>query len=97
MTKWSNEGKFLGSWGNQGDQRGEFRIPHGLNIDSEGYIWLTDHQTHQVTKHKQNGECVMELGEFGFANFTLTTDVVMEFISIFQKQNLQEKQNLCRA
>ena len=74
VTKWSNEGEFLGSWGDQGDQRGEFRVPHGLNIDSEGYIWLTDHQTHQVTKHKQNGECVMELGEFGFANFTLTTD-----------------------
>ena len=74
VTKWSNDGIFLGSWGNQGDQKGEFRIPHGLYIDSDGLIWLTDHQTHQVTKHKSDGECVLELGEFGFANFTLTTD-----------------------
>jgi len=74
VTKWSNDGNFLGSWGNKGDQKGEFRIAHGLNIDDEGYIWLTDNQTHQVTKHKPNGECVLELGEFGFANFTLTTD-----------------------
>ena len=58
VTKWSNDGNFLGSWGNQGDQKGEFRIPHGLNIDSEGFIWLTDHQTHQVTKHKSDGECI---------------------------------------
>ena len=74
VTKWSNDGNFIGSWGYKGDQKGEFKVAHGLNIDDEGFIWLTDHQTHQVTKHKPNGECVLELGEFGFANFTLTTD-----------------------
>ena len=74
VTKWSNDGNFIGSWGYKGDKKGEFKVAHGLNIDDEGFIWLTDHQTHQVTKHKPNGECILELGEFGFANFTLTTD-----------------------
>jgi len=74
VTKWSNNGNFIGSWGYKGDKKGEFKVAHGLNIDDEGFIWLTDHQTHQVTKHKPNGECILELGEFGFANFTLTTD-----------------------
>ncbi|SVB39726.1 uncharacterized protein METZ01_LOCUS192580, partial [marine metagenome] len=74
VTKWSNDGEFLGSWGNFGYQKGEYRVAHGLNIDPDGYIWLTDNQTHQVTKHKPDGECVLELGEFGFTKSTLATD-----------------------
>lgn len=74
VTCWTPEGKFIGSWGDRGNQPGEFRVPHGIFIDREGFIWLADHQTHVVTKHRENGEVVLQLGTFGYANITITTN-----------------------
>jgi len=73
VTCWTADGKFIGSWGDHGNEPGEFRVPHGVYIDSEDNIWLADHQTHQVTKHNENGDVLMELGVHGYANITVTT------------------------
>lgn len=73
VTCWSPEGEFIGSWGDGGDQPGEFRVAHGIFIDGEDNIWLADHQTHVVTKHREDGEVLMQLGTFGYANITVTT------------------------
>lgn len=73
VTCWTADGKFIGSWGDHGNEPGEFRVPHGVYIDAEDNIWLADHQTHQVTKHNENGDVLMELGVHGYANITVTT------------------------
>lgn len=38
-------GKLLGSWG-----AGRFTMPHGLTVDHEGNVWLTDVGLHQIIK-----------------------------------------------
>jgi sugar lactone lactonase YvrE len=73
VTCWTTDGKFIGSWANQGDLPGEFRVPHGIYIDYEDTIWLADHQTHTVTRHREDGEVLMTLGTHGYANITVTT------------------------
>jgi DNA-binding beta-propeller fold protein YncE len=73
VTCWTAEGKFAGSWGTRGPLPGEFRVPHGMFIDSRDNIWLADHQTHTVTKHSKDGKVLLQLGEFGYANITVTT------------------------
>jgi|TARA_B100000959_G_scaffold59100_1_gene62005 DNA-binding beta-propeller fold protein YncE len=73
VTCWTTDGQFIGSWGDLGLDKGEFRVPHGVFIDEDDHIWLADHQTHQVTKHNENGEVLLELGVHGYASITVTT------------------------
>ena len=73
VTCWDVDGNFIGSWGDRGNQHGEFKVPHGIFIDREDTIWLADHQTHVVTRHQIDGKVLMELGVFGYASITVTT------------------------
>jgi len=41
---------------------GLFKVPHGLFIDKEGFIWTTDQETHQVLKFDLSGKIHLILG-----------------------------------
>lgn len=51
-------GKYLRSWG-----RGMFGNPHGMRIDREGHVWVTDNGDHQVMKFTRDGKLLMTLGK----------------------------------
>ena len=55
-------GKYLRSWG-----RGMFVNPHGLRVDREGHVWITDNGGHQVMKFTNTGELLLTLGIKGQA------------------------------
>jgi sugar lactone lactonase YvrE len=64
-----NTGKLLASFG-----RGLFVLPHGIHVDSEGNVWVTDLQAnkagtkgHQVIKFNPKGEVLLRLGRAGVA------------------------------
>ena len=63
----ADTGKFVTSWGEN-----EFTEPHGIFIDADDYVWVTDRQEHVVTKHTQHGEKLLELGRRGWAMMTVT-------------------------
>src|SRR5262245_14290580 len=68
-------GKYLRSWG-----RGMFGNPHGLRIDPEGNVWITDNGDHQVMKFDCNGHLLLTLGVKGKAGtddktFNRPTDI----------------------
>lgn len=70
-------GQVLNSWG-----AGMFVMPHGLTIDREDHVWLTDVGLHQVFKFSAEGRLLMTLGERGVpgadhAHFNLPTDVAV--------------------
>ncbi len=50
-------GKLLASWGD-----GIFARPHGLTVDSQDNIWVTDVRSHQVYKFNHEGKLLMTLG-----------------------------------
>jgi len=54
------EGRFLRSWG-----RGMFGNEHGLRIDKEDNVWVTDHGDHQVMKFANDGRLLLTLGVKG--------------------------------
>ena len=62
VSTWSEDGDFVGSWG-----EGDYNDPHGIFIDPDDNIWLTDSQIHVVEKRRQNGELLLELGTRGHA------------------------------
>lgn len=59
-----------------------FSMPHGLTVDKEDNIWVTDVSLHQVFKFNRNGELLMKLGEATIAgndaqHFNLPTDIAI--------------------
>ena len=59
-----------------------FVMPHGLTIDKDDNLWLTDVGLHQVFKFDRHGNLLMVLGERGVAgedatHFNMPTDVAI--------------------
>ena len=54
----SETGEILSAWGDS-----MFVIPHGLSIDKEDNIWVTDVGLHQVFKFSHDGELLLTVGE----------------------------------
>ena len=68
-------GKRLASWGSN-----EFIMPHGLSIDKNDNVWITDVGSHLVQKFSKNGAHLLTLGTRGKAgndetHFNLPTDI----------------------
>jgi DNA-binding beta-propeller fold protein YncE len=77
-----SSGKVLASFG-----AGRFAFPHGIHVDPDGNVWVTDARGgngrgHQVTKLSPAGAVLLTLGEAGVAgsderHFNGPTDVVV--------------------
>jgi DNA-binding beta-propeller fold protein YncE len=72
-----NSGKILNSWG-----ANLFIMPHGLKVDKDDNIWVTDVWLHQVFKFSHDGTLLMKLGKAHVSgndstHFNLPTDVAI--------------------
>lgn len=70
-------GTLLFSWG-----KDRFIMPHGLTVEHEGSLWLTDVGLHQVFKCTPEGKVLLTLGEAAVpgadaTHFNLPTDVAV--------------------
>lgn len=70
-------GRLLSTWGVS-----RFIMPHGLTVDHDGNLWLTDVGLHQVFKCSPSGKLLLTLGEAGVpgddtTHFNLPTDVAV--------------------
>jgi hypothetical protein len=64
-----SSGKLLKSWGEN------FVLSaHGLRLDSNGFVWITDKTGDQVFKFSPNGDLLMTLGKKGVAGDMDSTD-----------------------
>lgn len=64
-------GKLLRSWG-----EGKFGNPHGLRVDRQDNVWITDRGLQQVIKFSPSGEVLLELGKKGVAGNNTSTDAL---------------------
>ncbi|MCP3139202.1 NHL repeat-containing protein [Pyxidicoccus xibeiensis] len=51
-------GRMVASWGEN-----LFKVPHGLAIDADDNVWLTDVRLHRVFKFSPDGQLLLQLGE----------------------------------
>ncbi len=70
-------GKLLNSWGEN-----YFIMPHGLTVDRENNVWVTDVALHQVFKFTHDGTLLFKIGEGGVPgkdslHFDMPTDVAV--------------------
>jgi DNA-binding beta-propeller fold protein YncE/4-amino-4-deoxy-L-arabinose transferase-like glycosyltransferase len=52
-------------WGRAGDGPGEFREPHGIAVDGQGYVYVADTGNHRVQKFTADGCFVTAWGQQG--------------------------------
>lgn len=60
VFKFAPDGKLLAQWG-----AGVFIMPHGISIDPEGKVWITDVAREQVFRFSPDGALELTLGEQG--------------------------------
>ena len=82
ILKFDSSGKLVKAFGH-----GMFVFPHGINVDREGNVWVTDGQGkdgmgHQVIKFSPDGNVLMRLGKPGVAGagrdtFNMPSDVLV--------------------
>jgi DNA-binding beta-propeller fold protein YncE len=62
------KGKYIRSWG-----KGLFSIPHGLRVDRNDHVWVTDTGYHLVMEFTNDGKLVRTLGTKGKPDATPST------------------------
>jgi sugar lactone lactonase YvrE len=77
IMKFDPSGKFAVSFGT-----GMFNFPHGLAVDRDGNVWVTDGRSHIVVKFAPDGKVLMTLGQKGTPgngneSFNSPSDVVI--------------------
>jgi sugar lactone lactonase YvrE len=65
IVKFDKTGKFLMTWGKKGSAPGEFDIPHGLEFDSQGRLFVADRNNNRIQIFDQQGKFIAEWTQFG--------------------------------
>jgi DNA-binding beta-propeller fold protein YncE len=60
LLKFDASGKYLSGWGN-----GLFKVAHGLRIDRNGNLWITDNGLNTVRKFTPDGKLLLTIDEAG--------------------------------
>lgn len=61
VLKFDRNGRYLAQWGGKGNAPGQFQVAHGIDIDSDGLIWVADRENQRVQMFTQDGTFVKEL------------------------------------
>ena len=56
---------FVSKWGTLGSGDGQFNLPHYLDVDSSGYVYVADCGNHRVQKFTSDGTFVTKWGSYG--------------------------------
>jgi hypothetical protein len=65
IVKFDRDGKFLTTWGTKGLGPGEFDLPHDLEIDSQGRVFVADRQNNRIQVFDADGKSVAVWYQFG--------------------------------
>jgi DNA-binding beta-propeller fold protein YncE len=71
VMAFDKQGKLVKSWGEK-----MFPLAHGLRIDRDDNVWVTDLRSHQVMKFTPDGKLLLELGKKGVAGDNSSTDLL---------------------
>ena len=60
VHKFSADGTLLFSWGEPGSGPGEFNVPHGIVLDSEGRVYVADCENNRIQIFSPDGDFITE-------------------------------------
>ncbi len=73
VVKFSGSGKYLFEWGKKGSKPGEFNIPHAIDLDAKGNVYVADRQNNRIQEFDANGKFLKEWKDRSFANLYSVT------------------------
>ncbi|MEP6749138.1 MAG: peptidyl-alpha-hydroxyglycine alpha-amidating lyase family protein, partial [Bacteroidota bacterium] len=68
VVKFSPEGKYVLQWGKKGNGPGEFNIPHAIDLDDNGGVYVADRQNQRIQVFDSSGHFLKELTNKSFGN-----------------------------
>ncbi len=64
IVKFDSEGNYIRAWGSRGSGPGQFNTPHGLAIDSQGRLFVTDRGNNRIQIFDQDGTFLEQWHQF---------------------------------
>jgi len=77
VLKFDKTGKFIKSWGGKGKGPGQFEVAHGIAIDAQGLLWVTDRENQRIQIFDGDGTFVREIK---YAGLPCSLDIGRQFI-----------------
>ena len=74
IQKFDSEGNFLMEWGERGSEPGQFGVPHGLAMDSQGRLFVADRSNNRIQIFTQDGELLDIWHQFSRLSGIFITD-----------------------
>lgn len=68
IVKFSPDGKYLFEWGKKGSGEGEFNIPHGLDLDEKGNVYVADRENSRIQAFDSSGQFLKQFSGKNFGN-----------------------------
>jgi len=65
IVKFSGEGKYLFEWGVKGNGKGAFQLPHSLDLDAHGNVYVADRENNRIQKFDSKGKFIKEWNNTG--------------------------------
>jgi len=65
VMKFSRDGKFLLEWGKRGAGPGEFNLPHQVQLDSKGRVWVSDRENNRIQCFDAGGKFLKQWTHLG--------------------------------
>jgi streptogramin lyase len=65
ILEYTADGKKIREWGTPGTGPGQFRLPHSIQIDEEGIVYVADRENGRVQRFTQDGTYLGEWAAFG--------------------------------
>ncbi len=65
VVKFSRDGKYLLEWGKRGAGPGEFNLPHQVQLDSKGRVWVSDRENNRIQCFDAGGKFLKQWTHLG--------------------------------
>jgi DNA-binding beta-propeller fold protein YncE len=89
VLKFDKTGKFIKTWGGRGAEPGQFTEAHGIAVDRQGQLWVTDRENQRIQIFDQDGTYIRELKYGGLPSSLIIGDEYIWVANGFAGQLLQ--------
>lgn len=81
VHKFTPDGKLLFSWGEPGNDPGQFKVPHFPWVDKQERVWIADQENHRIQIFNAKGEFLDQWTGFKRPNCIFIDDEAVVYIS----------------
>jgi DNA-binding beta-propeller fold protein YncE len=77
ILEYSPDGKKLREWGSAGTGPGQFRLPHSIQVDAAGIVYVADRENGRIQRFDRTGRFLGEWSQYGKTfGLTLAGDAI---------------------